>query len=192
MTSTPNMSMRTKLRRLTAQIHVDLETLWSFSNGFSSQEMYLRFLTQAFHVHTGLGQAAAPIWGDVDAQAIERARIDCLIDDLDGLHLPAACVPDLSDSQAWGVAYVLNGSCLGASVMLKRGDIPQDWPSSYLAHGRDFVHSGQFQMFMERLNRADIELHGATLGARTCFKAFAEVRGFGSAHSEVAVGGVRL
>ena len=175
MASTSDQTIRAKLRFLTAQAHADLESLWSVSDGFASKAVYMRFLERAWRVHRGLGQAAATVWGDADALDVERERIACLAEDLGGRSASCPSQPGLSVGYAWGVAYVLNGSSLGASIMLKRGDIPRDWPDRYFQHGRQFVQTGQLKRFMDRLNSADIDLTDATRGARACFEAFSAV-----------------
>ena len=169
---TTPINLRGDLRQMTADVHANLETRWFGTGGFTSRSHYEEFLRQAFGVHRDLGLPAAQVWGDEDAVTGERARIAHLASDLGAKPDHRGDRRTMTESYAWGVAYVLNGSCLGASVMLKRGDIPDDWPSRYFAHGRTYVQNGGLKRFFEKLNAAPIDPGAASQGANACFEAF--------------------
>lgn len=168
--------LRTFLRARTSLAHDTLEQGWFGPDGFRSVESYRGLLLQSLHVHLTLGLPAADLWGTPDDAALERARLRALISDT-GVDANTLSQPMSSldtTSHAWGVAYVLNGATLGASVMLKTGKLRAGWPHQYMLHGRAFVQSGGLMRFFERLNAAEIDPDCAVAGANACFAAFAQ------------------
>lgn len=169
-----HQTTRRALRQMTTKQHEALEAHWSPSGGFASKTQYLSFLSRALHVHHSLGVPAAKALGDDQAHQIEMDRLKCLSADL-GCPVPETFAGDaMNPGYAWGIAYVLNGSCLGAAVMFKRGDILADWPSRYMRAGQTFAQSGQLRDFFSALENADIDIATASRGAEACFAAFAK------------------
>ncbi len=171
---TAQCDVRSVLHQLTADIHGEVECLWSDMGTFATRCGYIKFLEKALAVHCNFGVSAVQTWGNDCDEQKEMERIDCLVSDLESEPVSVRKKRSMSKSYAWGVSYVLNGSALGASFMLKRGGIPTDWPSSYFGYGRSFVRSGHLKAFFDRLNSADIEMEEALVGAADCFGAFAE------------------
>lgn len=170
---------RAYLRTNTAQAHNGLEQSWFGSDGFRSEGHYRAFLTRSLFVHQVFGLPAAGLWGDPADSLTEQQRIAALQADTQrsAFHLapPARLTSKpICESQAWGVAYVLNGATLGASVMLKTGKIPNVWPQLYMVQGRGFVQSGGLMRFFDRLNAAQIDRDLAVMGANACFAAFTQ------------------
>ena len=117
-------------------------------------------------VHAGLGQAAAEGAGWSDAAADEAERAACLAQDLGVSDGTPPDRPRLSRPVAWGALYALNGSALGASVLL-RSAVPDSWPLFYLQEMASFAKSGRLARFFADLDVAgcdpDEALHGAGL-----------------------------
>ena len=166
-------SHRRLLRAATQDLHDETERAWSTSGGFGSREHYLSFLKAIRGVHVAIGFPAAELIGTRKEIAEENARIRALSEDLG--EAPHWTSPDqpLSRSFAWGVGYGLNGSTLGASVMLKAGHCRAEWPSAYFRLGRDYVQSGRLARFFQSLDAADLELEKAVAGARAVFERLA-------------------
>lgn len=168
----PGAPLRSTLRALTSLAHAQTEQAWTTPGGFATRASYAAFLTRAFHVHATLGRSAVQLWGEAEDRSTEQARLHCLQADLNCPPLPCAAPGALSLGQAWGVAYVLNGSCLGAASMTRNGTLRQSWPARYMDHGSAFVRSGALRRFFERLNAAPIDPDQAIAGAQRCFAAF--------------------
>ena len=120
-----------------------------------------------YRAHCGLGLAAAERSGLPSALREEQARIAALERDL-APAAPPGPAPLLSRDAAWGVLYALNGSALGATVLLREtaGD---ERPSAYLTVMRDYARSGELRAFFDTLNHAPLELSGAAQGAAAVF-----------------------
>lgn len=78
-------------------------------------------------------RAALPDWG-------ERQRTSALYHDIDQLGLTPpqelSCVFDNTASSRAGILYVLEGSRLGASLLVRRlNDTGAEFPSKFLTHG---------------------------------------------------------
>ena len=161
------------LRAATRHEHLAAETTWTPEHGFGSVERYHGFLRALVSVHLQLGLPAATKRGIASEIALEEARIEALADDL---RLPIKQNRgghDMCVSYAWGVAYCLNGSALGASVMLKSVHLPENWPRTYLLAGRDYVRSGGLVSFFSLLDSMELDLDAAADGAKTVFRELA-------------------
>lgn len=137
--------------------------------GFATRRSYDAFLRTLLIAHQSLGFPSAKRRSP-DAESEERDRISALKEDL-GKGTTINCertVPN--DSYGLGVAYVLNGSCLGAASLLAKGAIHADWPSAYLRLSGAFAKSGRLGAFFRELNASDIELEDAILGANDVFE----------------------
>ena len=168
-TTSVRESHRWLLRVATQDLHDETERTWSTPGGFRSRDQYIAFLGAIRAVHIALGLPSARLIGAEEEITEEIARVRTLSKDLG--DEPARVSPDriLSESFAWGVAYGLNGSTLGASVLLKAGHCQEGWPSAYLRRGRDYARSGRLVRFFEALDTADIEVADAVAGAREVF-----------------------
>lgn len=169
----PARPLRQALRQATRAVHEGLEALWTPHDRFSSQEAYLRFLAALLEAHCQLGVQAAAARGDPEDLVIEHRRIDALCADL-GRARPAIRSPTpMSDGFAWGVGYVLNGSTLGAEMILRHGYLGAGWPVRYLALGRDYVRDGHLRRFFDVLNDLPLPVEDVRRGAMDTFAALA-------------------
>lgn len=162
--------MRPILQETTRAVHHRIEAMWTPSGGFSSEDHYRAFLRALFRVHTTIGLAAALRRSEGVVE--EAARIAALADDLE-MEAPPRVAP-LAESvdYAWGVGYVLNGSALGASILLKSGAVAETWARRYLERGRTYAQTGQLRRFFDALNTAPLHLAGVQAGALDTFAAF--------------------
>ncbi|MBR0652814.1 biliverdin-producing heme oxygenase [Roseomonas terrae] len=105
----------------------------------------------------------------------QRSRAAALLADLAAMgHTPAPVAPvTVADGpEALGAAYVLEGSRLGAAVLLRQAGT--GLPDRFLRHG---ARSGLWPSFLARLRRTP-EAHGpaAIRGARLAFAQFLDER----------------
>jgi heme oxygenase len=170
---------RDVLRQRTAGLHTAAEQVWRADRGFPDLGAYRAFLSALLSAHQRLGLAAAEARGDAADMAEERARITALKDDLGDAAPPqagpAAALPARSivPDRAWGIGYALNGSALGAAMMLKAG-MPGDWPISYLTSLSAYARSGRLATFFRRLNAAPLDLDIASEGGCDVFRLLAQ------------------
>lgn len=152
-TNVSTLGTRRWLREHTRDLHDAAEARWMTPRGFGSKAQYFGFLSALLRTHLHLGLAAALKRNDKDAAWLETARINALCDDLGYAHPDAGPKIKMTEAYAWGVSYVLNGSALGASMLLSHGYIIKTWPSAYLMHGQRFAKSGQLRGFLDRIDR---------------------------------------
>jgi heme oxygenase len=169
---------REYLREATSASHDAVELQWVRDDAFQSLSDYLAFLTVLHRVHIAFGRPAAIARNHSDDICEEDCRIDALCADLhlgEGLThpLPATC-PAMAPAYAWGVGYVLNGSALGAAILLGRQGVRPDWPSSYLSLGRSYAQTGKLKQFFDRLNTIDLDPAAMVMGARDTFALFGD------------------
>ena len=159
---------RTVLRLATRKNHDLAERYWS-SPDASAFRIY-DFLTSMHRLHAGLGVAAADHVGSDKARKLEQQRLLALRQDLQcgpNVGLQTSALPGTKDF-AWGVLYALNGSALGANVLLRAGVGGQN-QSAYLHLMQDYVKSGALSVFFRALNGQDLDRAHAIAGARTVF-----------------------
>lgn len=162
--------MRHALKTCTADLHDMLESLWTPHGGFASKSAYLDFLKALHRTHSRLGLAAMSRIGTDWDIAEERARIAALDQDLDGMSHAHHQTTEMDEGYAWGVGYVLNGSTLGASVLLKQGHIEKGWPCAYLKTGRTYAATGALKHFFDRLEKTDAPEDRVMTGAKETFQ----------------------
>lgn len=161
--------LRRALRCSTRDAHDRIEALWAPDKRFASLASYLSFLRTVLHVHTRVGLAAAQARGGSAEIDLEQERIAALCADL-GLGQYKAGAICVSPDYAWGVGYVLNGSAIGANMILRDAFLQPRWPDRYLKLGKDYVKSGGLQKFFTALNDANPGPEIAMLGARETFE----------------------
>ncbi|MEM1161760.1 MAG: biliverdin-producing heme oxygenase [Pseudomonadota bacterium] len=170
-------TVRTVLRKVTQTLHRQTETVWTPSGRFVSEESYHKFLGALLSAHKEVGLAAAIARGDDEEAEEESRRIEALTADLQLDSPVCAPVPgiEMTPDYAWGVSYVLNGSALGASILLKGDALAPHWPRRYLTLGHQYARSGRLKNFFERLNteaeRSPAVERGATDTFSILFKA---------------------
>ncbi|MEL7027369.1 MAG: biliverdin-producing heme oxygenase [Pseudomonadota bacterium] len=165
--------LRETLREATRELHQTTEMLWTKSDEFQTKDAYLNFLATVLKVHIGSGLPAAIARGDRTEIAEERTRIDALCKDLDCSHVELNPPRAMDQDRAWGVGYVLNGSAIGATVMLRGGYLGEDWPQAYLHVGQAYVQSGKLKRFFDALEDGPQDATAVTAGAMDTFKLFA-------------------
>lgn len=75
----------------------------------------------------------------------------------------------MSEDFAWGVAYALAGSSLGAASILASGTFDPAWPRRYLCAARDYARSGALRRDFAALEAAGPEIAQAREGALAVF-----------------------
>lgn len=162
-------SPRAALREATGPLHLAVEARF---DGLDLTEAgdYGRFLIAHAEVIPALEAA-------LDGAGIEavlpdwprRRRSDALAADLAALGLafpPPRAVAVAPGAEAMGVAYVLEGSRLGAAMLLKV--IPDRLPTAFLAHGQG---EHLFRSFLPHLDAIG-DIPSAIIGAERAFGLF--------------------
>ena len=163
---------RAELRHLTQSAHDRAEALWSADGSFTDQRAYAAWLAAMQHVHRQFGLPAAQLLGR-EHETAEQTRLAALSQDLDR-DTPSGPVPHQQcQSRAWGILYALNGSALGASHLMKSGEMGRTWPNAYITCMRAYATSGRLKHFFDRLDTSRLDLTAASDGARQVFAAVA-------------------
>lgn len=157
------------LKAATHRAHERAETRWTVSGRFRDASAYIDWLRVMERSHRRLGLNAAAC-AYPHALQVEQIRISALGSDLGGGQGAPVTVAKISQSWAWGVLYALNGSALGASILLKSGAVPNAWPSAYLRVMRDYATSGGLVAFMRSLQQQALDLPQAANGADAVFE----------------------
>ena len=164
--------MRASLRRTTHSLHQKLETLWTPDNRFATEDDYRSFLRALLKAHSEVGVRAAAGRDDAADFVLEKQRITALATDLE-IGLPAApTMPPLSADYSWGVGYVLNGSTLGAAIILKQNFVEPTWPSAYMRLGRAYVRAGNAKSFFNTFDSLALNGSEVERGAIDTFSLF--------------------
>jgi heme oxygenase len=157
-----------RLRAATRSCHDHVDAAYSVFD-LADRAHYGRFL-RAHAQATGAAEASLighpelPPW---------RSRMPLLADDLDqlGLVLPAALMFEALDEEAWrwGVLYVLEGSRLGAGLLVKRAG--SHVPVAYLSsrHLAGEWHGLIVAIDARAETGGSAWAKGAIAGARDCF-----------------------
>jgi heme oxygenase len=161
--------IRTRLRAETAAEHRRTEAGFAaVCAALSDAHCYGAFLLAHARAFPAIGRALSaglgwPAW---------PARWRALESDLAALALgapPALTVaPAASRAAALGMAYVLEGSRLGAALLLAR--VPAGFPAAYLAGGQDRAPWRRLLGLLETIDTD--EAAAAVAGAKTAFRAF--------------------
>jgi heme oxygenase (biliverdin-IX-beta and delta-forming) len=167
----PPGELQRALKAATRADHVSLDALILRLN-LKSQKDYCMFL----QMHQAALQSLQSDWRG-EEQKDFSALLKCASDDLSGLGSNVAPLNAISHSvllggQRLGLAYVVYGSRLGASILRRR--VPAAFPSTYL----DFSPSLSWPQFLLELDRAHDEgdralTYEAIRGARFTFNVFA-------------------
>lgn len=169
----PAESLRFILRAGTSAVHHQLD---SAVGEFDSRSSYARYLqkTHRFRaaVEAGIGNAAEAQW-EVDPVAGLAA------DDLDDLGVPAlpnAGFPksNWTGASRLGALYVLEGSSLGARLLLRRAEamgLSSGYGARHLAH--QAAGHQRWLAFLNELEKVPVELQDHALSAAESVFAFA-------------------
>lgn len=167
--------IRTQLRAQTLQLHDKVESLWTDDGAFAERATYLAWLGCLLTAHRRLGLPAAVARGSFEDIQRERESIARLCEDLQMRRLPQGANSLASISYAWGVGYVLNGSALGASLLLKRDSLAPNWPQRYLEMAAAHARSGGVYAYFKALEHASVVLDEAIAGAKDTFSLFRSI-----------------
>ena len=173
----PASGVRQSLRAATAQAHEHLDACARRVN-LADRQSYGRFLQAQSGPVMGLEAALKdfgiarllPDWP-------QRSRVAALLYDLEYLNLRADCCSDVrleSVAQAFGTLYVLEGSRLGARVLLQQilAAAPDLKPATrFLSHGSDQRLWATFLQALEAKVGAD-DLDECVQGAAEAFGLF--------------------
>lgn len=170
---------RGHLRKTTNDLHRSIEKVWASDDGFRSIGHYQSFLSRILCAHREFGVRAVYALADARPDACtawsipdERMRQTAVCRDLGIPVEQNACGSLTGQSYAWGVGYVLNGSAMGASIMLRGGHVKPDWPVEYFQTCQAYVRSGRLKAFFDQMNGAQLDLGEATQGASDVFAVF--------------------
>jgi heme oxygenase len=170
--------LRSRLRRATDDLHRRLDERLGVLD-LRRRADYVAFLEIA-------AAALPPIERALEEAGVERVAADwrlrtravALHDDLaqvDGAPQPSPSpAPKFGDEDAvLGALYALEGSRLGAAVLLRRlAPLADDVPTSYLRHGLEHGHWRSFLELLETRDPNAEEFRSMREGARTVFRYF--------------------
>lgn len=158
------------LRTATATDHVIVDAAFGRFD-LASTGSYADFLSAHAQVLAPLERAVAHLWSPW------RARFPLLqadLADLGAKRVEAGPTPELSEAEAWGALYVLEGSRLGGSLLA--GRVSPGMPSRYLSAAHE---GGSWRQFAEALDEAGGSQgkdwsEAAIRGAKSAFTRFAD------------------
>ncbi|MGV0910975.1 biliverdin-producing heme oxygenase [Martelella sp. FOR1707] len=169
------MELLAELRNNTSDLHERLDRAVS-RTPFASPQGYQRFLLMHARVLPEAERwlAAQPLYATLPG---DRLRTAALARDLDALALsmPAGdCVADNSSSVA-GLAYVLEGSRLGARYLLGQlAKAGAPYPVAFLRHGEGEDHWKTFRVWLSAQPATQSAVATAVTSARALFDAYLE------------------
>ncbi|MCY4178771.1 MAG: hypothetical protein OXC60_04675 [Litoreibacter sp.] len=164
------ISNRQYLKRETQAAHDRAERVWVGPAGFADLHAYRRWLTAMLDLHRDFGRPAERRLARLHDEPAEERRISALCADLGCACDAPRPGDDVSESWAWGAQYVLNGSAIGASILLKSASLQEGWPRAYLREMRSFATSGRLADFFAGLDAAQLNLPLAKAGALAVFE----------------------
>lgn len=171
------------LRRETAEAHARLDRGWE-GHDLTRRSAYAAFLSS-------MAGALVPLEAAMEAAGVAkrlpdwpaRRRSAALLRDLAGLEVELAPIPALGDlaelgsAGMAGILYVLEGSRLGGSVILRRvlasPDATLHDHVRFLRHGEGLRLWPSFAAWLAADEPAQADRSGAVAGARLAFAAFA-------------------
>ncbi|MEM6939077.1 MAG: biliverdin-producing heme oxygenase [Pseudomonadota bacterium] len=163
------MDNRAFLKSATRDVHRRTEARWVGSEGFSDRRAYEDWLHAMLAVHSSVSLPAARKLARRDFIAEEHLRLDALRRDLDQPTLLPTPPCRHSDAWAWGAQYVVNGSAMGACILLKSGQVDVRWPHAYLKVMSGFAKGGALKGFFEELDQLALNRDEALAGAEAAF-----------------------
>lgn len=180
MTARHDDDLRSILRRATAEAHARLDTGWE-AHDLTRREAYATFLF-------AMAGALVPLEARLEAAAVERLLPDwplrrrsaALLADLAALSdrtVPVAFEPKpASPAEIAGILYVLEGSRLGGTVVLRRVHASPDAAVRdnvrFLRHGEGLRLWPTFAAWLAADTSARDDRDGAIAGAHAAFAAF--------------------
>lgn len=181
MTTLANPSRARRLAEATRPMHSELDGLIMTGQPFASRENYARFLRMQYRLH----RAADPLFHHPGYATFlpdlhERRRLPAVMDDLIALGVerperetsPFASSIDNATGLGW--LYVVEGSNLGAAILLKLAaklELGPTFGASHLATPED-GRAGHWRGFVAALDAAELdedEEGRAVEGAKAAF-----------------------
>lgn len=173
MVSRDYRSPRAHLLWRTRRAHEKAEAVHWSPEGFRGRSGYIAFLRAMLGAHTALGVPSARVRRCSDSEERETFLIEQLFVDLGGIVdtgvLARDGAPRMGEDFAWGVAYALSGSALGAVAILRSGHVLGDWPVNYLDAARRYASTGLLRRLFDDLDAFQPDLSDATAGALAVF-----------------------
>ncbi|MBN9080210.1 MAG: hypothetical protein BGP04_18245 [Rhizobiales bacterium 62-17] len=177
--------LRHRLRTATNDAHRELDALFTQLD-LRTRASYLSFLEASaaalLPLEARLTQSGAAVLLD---DWSERMRSEALMRDiqtLGGTIAPLSVRDRFDVAEMVGIIYVLEGSRLGARMLIKMVSASSDpavaAATAYLGHGAGQPFWRNFLSFLDRLTLAPDEIERAIAGARYAFSLFAA----GAAH----------
>ena len=190
-------SARWLLREATGDLHADLDGLLSrveFDDRRSYGDFLLRQAGPLFTIERLLNEG--PAFDELDWRS--RTRTQAMRADLTMLDLvPPAALPSKlrieNRDAALGLLYVLEGSRLGAKILLRRARASRDplvrTATAYLAHGEDRPFWQTYLKTLERIEERGLDTTRLVQGARAAFALFLETARDGSVREAKVIAG---
>ncbi len=184
--SEPDARLRDRLRAETRGEHEALDALFADMLEPGSGDLYTTFLRMNREAHRAIEPLLAPADLAFDASRREAAERDCAALGLGSETAPAererarTLLPSRPGrAEAFGMAYVLEGSRLGARFMIKAlraegrdADSRKDLPTHYLEASGDTRPFADLLKAMEVASLSRSEADTAVEAARTTFRYF--------------------
>ena len=164
---------RSLLRHATRSAHDRAERRWSDVPD-TAHEM-AKFLNAMLSLHLEFGLTAASSVDQHGALELEHKRLAALRGDLEIVpHTEPDPTARMHHDTAWGTLYALNGSALGATVLMRQSRETIGASTRYLELMSSFARSGALGTFFRTLNRQTLDMRRATSGATAVFAAMAD------------------
>ncbi|MEL6979410.1 MAG: hypothetical protein AAGM38_12135 [Pseudomonadota bacterium] len=160
---------RFRLKAGTAALHEKTEALFWSAEGFENVAAYQRFLDAMRAAHERFGRAAAARLPHAPGLSDEPALIDALRRDGAARPDPEVAPPRRSADAAWGAAYALRGSALGAAMILRSPSLRPAWPRAYLEASAQQARNGAVKRFFAAMEAAQPDWDEAARGAEAVF-----------------------
>lgn len=166
------MSGRVILKARTDPSHRRTEALFWGAAGFRDRSGYDRFLVAMEAAHRRYGAPAARRLEAYGVLQDEPRLLSALAADRAERASPPRALSNpagLCDSAAWGAAYALAGSALGAATMLRSPSLRPGWPRRYLTASAARARDGSVRRAFAAMEAAAPDWEQAAAGALAVF-----------------------
>ncbi len=182
------MSLREQLRAATRETHPELDGRIGSLRPFESLAGYGAYLNGMRDLYLTFGDALDSCATQATIPMRCKALLDAIAEDLaacgDRGNVEGASSPvNPGSGAAWGAAYVLEGSTMGAQMLVRQAQ--QKLPSGATTHFLQALAAdgmGRFRQFCAALDTADVDAD-QTIGGATAV--FAHAIGWFDAHAPV-------
>lgn len=192
-------SMRLRLRHETRKSHAALDATFAPMLETADYPSYRRFIRVSHACHAAIEARldAGPL-ACLIADWRERSRMPALEADRRAMGIAPLCVPDFElrpddRAGAFGAAYVLEGSRIGAKFIARRmreAAAAAQWPGSSFAFvSAETAHRFQdFTIVLDEQNFDEIEIASCCAAADRAFRLFADAARLASARTAAETG----